>query len=196
MQKIITSICCLLLFSFTHAQNWEVNLLNDINPQQPSSGFWQKTSASTYAVSIGVPATQLIVGFIKKDKKLQRQGWQTVGGLAINTIVTQGLKYTIKRDRPYEQYPLLINPYSIETDKSFPSGHTSTAFAVATSLALQYKKWYVVVPAYAWASSVGYSRLYLGEHYPTDVLAGAAIGAGSAWLSQYLNKKLFTKKSH
>jgi membrane-associated phospholipid phosphatase len=196
MQKVITSICCLLLFSFTHAQNWEVNLLNDINPQQPSSGFWQKTSSSTYAVSVGVPATQLIVGFIKKDKKLQRQGWQTVGGLAINTIVTQGLKYTIKRDRPYEQYPFLINPYQIESDKSFPSGHTSTAFAVATSLSLQYKKWYVVVPAYAWASSVGYSRLYLGEHYPTDVLAGATIGAGSAWLSQYLNKKLFTKKTH
>jgi membrane-associated phospholipid phosphatase len=196
MQKIKAVVFILFISLNAHAQNWEVNLLNDINPQQPTSGFWQKTSASTYAVSVGVPATQLIVGFIKKDKKLQRQGWQTVGGLAISTIVTQGLKYTIKRDRPYEQYPLLINPYSIETDKSFPSGHTSTAFAVATSLSLQYRKWYVVVPAYAWASSVGYSRLYLGEHYPTDVLAGAAIGAGSALLSQYLNKKLFTKKTH
>ncbi len=194
MQKVITSICCLLLFSYTHAQNWEVNLLNDINPQQPTSSFWQKTSSSTYAVSIAVPATQLIVGFIKKDKKLQRQGWETVGGLAINTIVTQGLKYSINRERPYDKYPLLINPYAIETDKSFPSGHTSTAFSVATSLSIQYKKWYVVLPAYAWASSVGYSRLYLGEHYPTDVLAGAAIGAGSAWLSHYLNKKYFSKK--
>jgi undecaprenyl-diphosphatase len=196
MQKIKAVVFILFISLNTHAQNWEVNLLNDINPQQPSFGFWQKTSASTYSVSVGVPATQLIVGFIKKDKKIQRQGWQTVGGLTINTIVTQGLKYTIKRDRPYEQYPLLINPYNIETDKSFPSGHTSTAFSVATSLSLQYKKWYVVVPVYAWASSVGYSRLYLGEHYPTDVLAGAAIGAGSAWLSQYLNKKLFTKKTH
>ena len=194
MQKVITSICCLLFFSFTHAQNWEVNLLNDINPQQPSSSFWQKTSSSTYAVSVGVPATQLIIGFIKKNKTLQRQGWETVGGLAINTLVTQGLKYTINRERPYDKYPLLINPYTIETDKSFPSGHTSTAFSVATSLSIQYKKWYLVVPAYAWASSVGYSRLYLGEHYPSDVLAGAAIGAGSAWLSHYLNKKYFSKK--
>ncbi|MDI9364879.1 MAG: phosphatase PAP2 family protein [Flavobacterium sp.] len=196
MQKIKAVVFILFISLNTHAQNWEVNLLNDINPQHPSSSFWQKTSSSTYAVSVGVPATQLLVGFIKKDKKLQHQGWQTIGGLAINTLVTQGLKYTIKRDRPYEQYPLLINPYTIETDKSFPSGHTSTAFSVATSLSMQYKKWYVVVPAYAWASSVGYSRLYLGEHYPTDVLAGAAIGAGSAWLSQYLNKKLFTKKTH
>ena len=114
--------------------------------------------------------------------------------MAINTLVTQGLKYTINRERPYDKYPLLIHPYQIENDKSFPSGHTSTAFSVATSLSIQYKKWYVVLPAYAWASSVGYSRLYLGEHYPTDVLAGAAIGAGSAWLSHYLNKKYFNKK--
>jgi undecaprenyl-diphosphatase len=58
-------------------------------------------------------------------------------------------------------------------------------------MSIQYKKWYVVVPAFAWAGSVGYSRLYLGEHYPTDVFAGAAIGIGSAYLSEWLNKKLF-----
>ena len=194
MKKIKSLLLLLIISASSNAQNWDINLLNNINPDNPSSGYWQKTSASTYAVSVGVPATQLIVGFIKKDKKLQNQGWEIVGGLAINTIVTQGLKYTINRERPYDKYPLLIHPYQIENDKSFPSGHTSTAFSLATSLSIQYKKWYVVVPAYAWASSVGYSRLYLGEHYPTDVLAGAAIGAGSAWLSHYLNKKYFSKK--
>jgi undecaprenyl-diphosphatase len=51
----------------------------------------------------------------------------------------------------------------------------------------------VVVPAYAWAAGVGYSRMYLGQHYPTDVLAGAAIGIGSAYLSNWLNKKYFAK---
>ena len=195
MQKIIIAFFCITFIgTHSYSQNWDINLLNDINPQNPSSGYWQKTSTSTYVVSVGVPATQLIVGFIKNDKKLQKQGWETVGALAINTIITQGLKYTINRDRPYDKYPLLIHPYQIENDKSLPSGHTSTAFSLATSLSIQYKKWYVVVPAYAWASSVGYSRLYLGEHYPTDVLAGAAIGAGSAWLSHYLNKKYFSKK--
>ncbi len=194
MQKIKVLVVLLFISVSAHTQNWDINLLNDINPQNPSSGYWQKTSSSTYAIGVGVPATQLIVGFIRHDKKLQKQGWETVGGLAINTIITQGLKYTINRERPYDKYPLLINPYQIENDKSFPSGHTSTAFSLATSLAIQYKKWYVVVPAYAWASSVGYSRLYLGEHYPTDVLAGAVIGAGSAWLSHYLNKKYFSKK--
>ncbi|MBC7720947.1 MAG: phosphatase PAP2 family protein [Pedobacter sp.] len=197
MQKSIFGLLLTIIISTNaYAQNWDINLLKDINPQNPSSSYWQKASSTTYAIGVGVPATQLIVGFIKKDKKLQNQGWETIGGLAINSIVTFGLKYSINRERPYDKYPLLINPYKIEDSRSFPSGHTSTAFSVATSLSLQYKKWYVVVPAYVWASSVGYSRLYLGEHYPSDVLVGAAVGAGSAWLSNYLNKKYFSKKKH
>jgi membrane-associated phospholipid phosphatase len=47
-----------------------------------------------------------------------------------------------------------------------------------------------VVPAYTWASAVGYSRMHLGVHYPSDVLAGALLGAGSAWVTYKLNKWL------
>ena len=68
------------------------------------------------------------------------------------------------------------------------------AFATATTLTLECKKWYVAVPAYAWAAGVGYSRMYLGEHYPSDVIAGAVVGAGSAWLSHWATQKLFHKK--
>ena len=77
---------------------------------------------------------------------------------------------------------------------SFPSGHTSFAFCTASSLSICFPRWYVVAPAYAWASAVGYSRLYLGMHYPTDVLAGAIIGAASAWLSHEGNKWLQNRK--
>ena len=66
---------------------------------------------------------------------------------------------------------------------SFPSGHTSAAFCISTSLALRYRKWYVIAPAYVYAVSVGWARMYQGVHYPSDVLTGALIGTASAWLT-------------
>jgi membrane-associated phospholipid phosphatase len=71
---------------------------------------------------------------------------------------------------------------------SFPSGHTSDAFATATSLSIAFPKWYVIAPSFLWACSVGYSRMDLGVHYPSDVMAGAIIGAGSAYLCYKANR--------
>jgi len=174
------------------AQNFDINLLKSINPQNPNSGIMRGLTNSAYPVGAAVPFAQLVAGYITKDKKLQHQGWETVGSLAVTVVVGEGLKYAINRQRPYITYPDAVHPYDAsETGQSFPSGHTSIAFATATSLALEYKKWYVVVPAYLWAAGVGYSRLYQGEHYPSDVFAGAVVGAGSAWLSHWLTKKVF-----
>jgi undecaprenyl-diphosphatase len=182
----------LLLSSISFAQNWEIDLLKNINSSQSHGACQQNISKSVYPLALATPIAMFAVGLLNKDKKLQQQSYKVVGSLLINTAITQAMKYSINRQRPYDTYPTIINPYTIENDASFPSGHTSTAFALATSMSIQYKKWYVVVPAFAWACSVGYSRMYLGEHYPTDVLAGAAIGIGSAYLSEWLNKKLFT----
>ena len=194
LKNILLLIGCFSLMNICSAQNWEVDLLKNINSSSHSSKYWKTASSSVYPVSVASPLAILSIGYIKKDKQLQQKGWQNMGSLVINTVVTQGLKYTIKRERPYEKYPALIYPYHVDNDPSFPSGHTSTAFATATSLSINFKKWYVVVPAYAWAASVGYSRMYLGEHYPTDVIAGAIIGTGSALLSNWLTKKYFQKK--
>ena len=117
-----------------------------------------------------------------------------VGAIGINAVITFSLKYSINRTRPYITYPN-INPYNLQSDPSFPSGHTSYAFATATTLSLQYKKWYVSLPAFCWAGTVGISRMYLGEHYPTDVLAGALCGAGSAWLS-YKGMQFLQSRRH
>lgn len=175
---------------FAQANNWEINFLHNINPSQSHSEFQQKISQSVYPISLAAPTSIFAIGLLKNDKKLKQQSYKIAGALLINTAITQGLKYTINRKRPYEDYPTIINPYTIEKDASFPSGHTSTAFAFAASISMQNKKWYIVVPCYAWAASVGYSRMYLGEHYPSDVFAGAIIGVGSAYLSSWLTKKL------
>ena len=192
--KIKNIALLILCFSFiatkSIAQNWEIDLLKNINSSQSHSAFQQNISKSVYPLALATPITIFAVGLINKDKKLQQQSYKIVGSLLINTAITQAMKYTINRSRPYQDYPTIIYPNNIENDASFPSGHTSTAFALATSMSIQYKKWYVTIPAFAWATSVGYSRLYLGEHYPTDVFAGAIIGVGSAYLSEWLTKKL------
>jgi membrane-associated phospholipid phosphatase len=76
------------------------------------------------------------------------------------------------------------------TTASFPSGHTTHAFVLATSVSLVYPEWYIIAPSYIWAGAVGYSRMHLGVHYPSDVWAGALIGSGSAYLCHQINQKI------
>jgi undecaprenyl-diphosphatase len=177
------------------AQNFDINLLKSINPQNPNSIVWKTATNSAYPISIGVPVGMWVIGEISHNKTTESKSYEIAGSVIISAIATEGLKVIINRQRPYIKYPLDIHPYeNSEPAQSFPSAHTSLAFATATSLSLEYKKWYVTVPSFAWAAGVGYSRLYQGEHYPSDVLAGAVLGAGSAWLSHWLNKKYFSGK--
>jgi membrane-associated phospholipid phosphatase len=150
-------------------------------------------SNTTSYVSLAVPATILAIGAIKGDKLTLQKGLYITESIAASALVTYGLKSIVKRQRPFLSHPELI-PAESATSASFPSGHTSMAFATATSLSIAYPKWYVIVPAYLWAGSVGYSRMYLGVHYPTDVAAGALVGAGSAWLTYKANQWLQGKK--
>ncbi len=66
----------------------------------------------------------------------------------------------------------------------------ASAFALATSLSIRYPKWYVIAPSALWACSVGFSRMNQGAHYPSDVLAGAAIGIGFSFANIYINRWL------
>ncbi|HWB25158.1 MAG TPA: phosphatase PAP2 family protein [Chitinophagaceae bacterium] len=195
MKKIRCALSLIVVSVFstvTSAQNWDINTLKNINPQNPNSFVMRGLTSSSYPIGAIVPATQLITGYATKNLHLQHQAWETVGSLAVSVVMAESFKRIFNRPRPYEKYPGEIHPYdATETGQSFPSGHTTIAFATATSLSLEYRKWYVVVPAYAWAVGVGYSRLYLGEHYPTDVLGAAVIGTGSALLSHWLTKKIF-----
>lgn len=181
---------CFFIGVKTNAQNWDINLLRDINPQHPNSFIWKGVSSSAYPVSIALPVGLFVGSKINHDKKNEYRAYELAGSVVIAAGATTIMKLVFDRKRPFQKYND-VYPYRYEDGKSFPSGHVTMAFAAATSVSLQYKKWYIVVPAFAWAAGVGYSRMYLGEHYPTDVIGGAVTGAGSAIISHWISKKIF-----
>ena len=101
-------------------------------------------------------------------------------------MFSQIIKSLVNSPRPKDYFALvseqihIINDITLSGGASFPSGHSTTAFALATSLALFSKNkqhaWLWLIPAIL----VGYSRVYLSQHFPKDVFAGALLGVSSA----------------
>lgn len=194
--KYTLLLCIITLFSYVNAQNADINLLDKVNSSASTKGvitFGFITDTEPF-VAIGTPLTVLTIGIIKKDKVTQWKGLEIASSSIATSLIVTGLKLGISRDRPFVTYPDLITPYTKAGSHSFPSGHTSSAFATATSLSLCYPKWYVIVPAYMYAGTIAYSRMYLGVHYPSDVLFGALIGAGTAIGTHYIFKRIKTKQ--
>lgn len=194
MKKLVALLVILMPMSL-FSQNMDIDILKSIHSPEPlpSDDFFRFMSNSNVYVYVGTPVTMAVVGLVGHDNDLLRNAAEMAAGTAVAYGVTLGLKYTVKRERPFLTYPdEIVNKSGIDWSDSysFPSGHSTMAFATATALSLEYPKWYVIVPSYAYAGTVAYSRMHLGVHYPSDVLTGAIIGSGCAVLSHYVNKKL------
>jgi undecaprenyl-diphosphatase len=178
------------------AQNQDLRLVEKANAgrNQSLDPLYRQVSLSGYWVSLGYPISTIGIGFVKKDTVLWQRGLQQVAGSALTLALTIGLKESFQRPRPWTASSKIQPVSPLPGPNSFPSGHTSAAFATATHFALARPKWYFVVPAYSWASLVAWSRIRNGVHYPTDVLAGAVLGAGCAWLSHTTGKWLVKKR--
>ena len=126
----------------------------------------------------------VILTIIPKTRKLGLLALVSLlGCFLFNNIL---LKNLVARPRPYTQLPdlSLLVPYP--KDYSFPSGHTCSSFAVAGSLLHSGKTWNALrIPAFVLAILISFSRLYVGAHYPSDVIVGAIIGlVGSAVITK------------
>jgi hypothetical protein len=163
--------CCLSLL--IQAQSLDFRILRSLNEQNRPAWDRGMTGISNSVY----PAMPLSVagiwahGYFSKDRGLMRNAGKSALTMGLSALVTAGLKVTVNRSRPAVQYPGEIIPRS-----------------------LTYRKWYVAVPSYLYAGLVGYSRMRLGVHFPTDILAGMLIGAGSGFLIWEIDKLIQRRK--
>lgn len=156
MKRILLSLLSLVLLCTTYAQEL---------PELSSSRKAVKTSSDV--ILVAMPIVTLAGVLISQD-------WTGLKQAAFTTATTLGatylLKYTVKKERP-----------DLSDNHSFPSAHTSITFANAAFLQRRYG-WKLGAPAFALAAYVGWARTYARKHDWWDVVAGAAIGAGSAYI--------------
>lgn len=117
------------------------------------------------------------------------------GGAALVALgIGQLIGGAIDRARPYEVMTDVHVLVSRTTDFSFPSDHATMAGAVAAGLLLSQRRW--GVPAVIAAVAMAFTRVYVGAHYPSDVVAGLALGAGVAVAGWFTVVPLLTRAAH
>jgi membrane-associated phospholipid phosphatase len=119
-------------------------------------------------------------GTALRDRTMTRASVRVLEAVFFSELVTGGIKTLTGRLRPFTGANAdATDPLVLDGDHnalSFPSGHTSQAFAIATVLAQTYDTWYVQVPVYSVATSQAVQRIESGKHWLSDVVVGAALG--------------------
>lgn len=142
------------------------------------NGFWQFITSLGDRGWFWIAVSVLLL----IPKKTRMIGLAALLSLTVNALITNiTLKPLIARTRPFVAIEGLQILVAAPRDYSFPSGHTSASFAAALvylrMIPKKYSVWFVSL-----AVLIAFSRLYVGVHYPTDVLAGFLIGAFSSWM--------------
>ncbi len=120
--------------------------------------------------------------FLAGDRQVRLRVLQVLAAMAMAWLLARLGKHFVPTDRPFV-VGLGTQWLPHTASSGFPSNHASVAFAFATGVALTARRWYWELLAVLAAVLVAWSRVYLGLHFPSDVLAGALVGATSAWLT-------------
>ncbi|MCI9442269.1 MAG: phosphatase PAP2 family protein [Ruminococcus sp.] len=153
-------------------------------------GFWKVITAFGDSGIFWIALSILLL----IPKQTRRIGITALAALAIGALITNiALKPLIGRTRPYEVIDGLVTLIGKQSDDSFPSGHTCASFAAAGVYWRMMPRKYGI-PLLIFAALIAFSRLYVGVHYPSDVLGGLLIGLFAAWAAWRIQENLSEKK--
>ncbi|WP_297234623.1 phosphatase PAP2 family protein [uncultured Flavonifractor sp.] len=123
--------------------------------------------------------------------KTRKAGFVSLIAMLLGLLCTNVvLKHLVGRERPWLLLTELVPLVAEHDPNSFPSGHTCAAFAAASAWCRTLPRRWMKVVAVVMAALMGFSRLYVGVHFPTDVVAGMAVGLLCGWLAWLIWKRL------
>ncbi len=188
---LVIVVAALGFYRVSPNKSKEQDLIAELQQHQSpgSIRFFQVVSDSINFFSLGIPAVFLVLGLVKSKKLWVRQALIILLGIALGGLISATLKRTIKEPRPYE-VDSRITQFSVGGSNSFPSGHTveATAAAIGFSFIL-FRTPLSIVLSISWALLIMFSRIVLGVHNITDILAGIAIGCIGILTTNYLFEK-------
>lgn len=188
--------------SYKEPQNIDVKLFRLINNSRTETldKIIKITDLSVLPVATITPVTLFTVSRINNDTYDENSSLLLAFSEITSTAATFLVKNIFQRRRPFEELEN-VN-HSGEDEKfldsySFPSGHSSLSFSFATSITLRYPdKPVLIAGLYSYAVVVSLGRIYLGNHYPSDVLTGMVLGSGSALLIYSLRTEIISVKNN
>lgn len=145
------------------------------------------TAVTTIGDSSVLIAAGLVFILLWDDEKRWRTAMAFLLTMAIAGLTLHAAKWAIPRDRPIKRFERIapdsvaVNaPFKRLYHRSFPSGHSQAAFTAAAFFALAYRRRRAAL--YGMAAAIAFSRVYIGVHFPADIVVGSLLGWGMAWV--------------
>ncbi len=165
---------------------WDIAILRAVNSLAGTNPGLDALMRLLSFVGTGGAIFLVLAGLLFLDRGRRRAALHVVGAMALSGAVEELLKALLLRPRP----PLTLDPgllrllTEVPTSSAFPSGHTTVAFAAAAALWQHNRA--LGIAAGLLAVAIAFSRVYLGLHYPSDILGGALLGIAGAVVTKRL----------
>ncbi len=183
----------LLIYSFDQdIRQWAENPRSSSTP-----GVFKTTGYLGNGIFLlGLVTALYVSGEVSDNNSLRKTALLSLESLLTTGIIVRGLKSVIGRARPWTgESSQSFHPFATKARfASFPSGHASVAFAIATVIADQTKKEFIDILAYSLATMAALSRVHLDKHWASDILVGSAIGYFVAKKISALDRNRDSKK--